>query len=165
MVCANFMQAQKIKKNEVDKFNGNQIVETSNEAIYKRNGTGNPTHRVWFVLRRTIGDQDTIYSLVSNILLPSIEKYTEDSYIQLLLEDGSSIKSKTLYTGIGSERWGDGYCFSTTYFISKDDAKKLRVQKITDIRVKTLGASWDFSIKKKKQELLMKLFGLVDGAK
>lgn len=162
LFCVTSGYAQRIVRNEVDKFSGHKIVETSNKFIYAG------FHRsLKFSLRQVTDGQDTSYALLATIGMSGIEKYTEDSYIQFLLEDGSSIKSFTRYTGLGAEKVGDGqmYFFSTVFILTNEDVKKLQSKKISDIRLTTLGNVWDYSIKENKQDLLIRFIRLINGIK
>ena len=102
------------------------------------------------------------YVMPANILLKEIEKYDENSGVTFLLDNDDTIELKTNFTGIGGEKFGNGYFFETSFNISDTDVQKLREHKITNVRVSYLGGHYDRELKSKKQELVMKCIQLVD---
>ena len=98
----------------------------------------------------------------ANILLRDIEKYDENSGVTFLLDNDDTVVLKTNYTGVGAEKFGNGYFFNTTFDINDSDVQKLREHKITNVRISYLGGHYDRELKSKKQELVMKCIQLVD---
>lgn len=157
LVSASF--AQKIKKSEVDKFSKTRIIETSMESLYSVNFMASGfIYKFDFCIRKA-GDS---YVMPANILLKEIEKYDEDSGVTFLLDNDDTVVLKTNFTGIGGEKFGNGYFFETSFNISDVDVQKLREHKITNVRVSYLGGHYDRELKSKKQELVMKCIQLVD---
>ena len=151
--------AQKVKKSEVDKFTKTKIVETSMESLYSVNFMASGfIYKFDFCIRKS-GDS---YVMPANILLKDIEKYDENSGVTFLLDNDETVELTTNFTGIGAEKFGNGYFFETSFNISDNDVQKLREHKITNVRVSYLGGHYDRELKSKKQELVMKCIQLVD---
>ena len=154
------LNAQSIKKNEVDKFTGAKIIETSSKTLYSQNSplmTGF-THKFDFALRK-VNDSITI---VANILMNDIVKYTEDNGVIFLLENNDKISLKTTYTGIGSDVFANGYYFSTVFHLSTEDIEKLKKYKITDVRVTYFGGHYDKTLSENKRILMQKMLRLLE---
>lgn len=151
--------AQKIKKNEVDKFTKEQTIETSIESLYSVNFLASGfIYKFDFQIRK-VGD---VYSMPANILLKEIEKYDENSGVTFLLDNDDTVELTTNFTGVGATKYGNGYFFETSFTLSSDDVKKLKEHKITNVRIRYLGGHYDRELKSKKQELVMKCLQLVD---
>ena len=82
------ISAQKIIKNEVDKFTKSEIVETSTETLYISNymGTGYD-YKFDFQIRRVNGE----YAMPAKILMTDIVKYTEEDGVTFLLSNGDTV--------------------------------------------------------------------------
>lgn len=153
------LNAQKIKKNEVDKFSNVEKIETSSETLYSRNPMlSGYTHRFDFTIKRYNGE----YIIAADILMPEVVKYTDNDGIIFLLDNGSTIKLTTNYIGVGGDSFGNGYYFCTSFNLTKDDVSNMKHHKITDIRISYLGGHYDHQIKGKKQELIQKMLHLFD---
>lgn len=159
-VIINFSaNAQKIKKNVIDKFTNIEEIETSWETLYtKKPMLGGYTHKFGFLIRRYNG----VYVMVADILMKDIKMYTEDSGVTFLLENGETIFLKTNYTGIGSKSFGKGYYFSTSFRMTNDDILKFKQNKITDVRIHFLGGYFDKEILETKKDLIQKMLHLFD---
>ncbi len=161
VVCflATASYAQKIKKSEVDKFTKTKLVETSVESLYSVNFMASGfIYKFDFCIRKS-GDS---YVMPANILLRDIEKYDENSGVTFLLDNDDTVVLKTNFTGVGAEKFGNGYFFNTSFDLNDSDVQKLREHKITNVRVSYLGGHYDRELKSKKQELVMKCIQLVD---
>lgn len=151
--------AQRIKKNEVDKFTKTKVVETTWESLYSVNFMASGfIYKFDFCIRKA-GD---LYVMPANILLKEIEKYDEHSGVTFLLDNEETVVLTTVFTGIGAEKFGNGYYFETSFNIDATDVQKLKEHKITNVRVSYLGGHYDKELKGKKQELVMKCLQLVD---
>ena len=159
LTISSLSQAQKIKKNEVDKFTKSEIIETSIESLYSVNlmGTG-WCNKFEFSLRRVNGN----YSMPASILMNDIVKYTEEDGVTFLLENEETVTLKTNFTGVGSESFGKGYWFRTSFNLSPENIEKLKNNKITAIRINYLGGKYDRDIKGNKQSLIINSFKLFD---
>ena len=153
--------AQKIKKKEIDKFTGVEIVETSHETLYTVQIiiAANVTNMFSFKIRRVNGE----YCMPASIVMNSVVKYQEDDGVQFLLDNNEVVTLKTNYTGIGAKRYENmGYLFSTSFNLSNDDVEKLKNNKVQTIRITYLGGHYDRDLKGKKQELISKSLRLFD---
>lgn len=157
---------QKIKEDTKDKFTGQHLVSTSQEALIKRNKWKNQWQQVLISLRNIDGN----WTMPTFFELNDVEKYDENSQLLLLLNNGKTIILNTLYTGIGNEDCPIGiggvntnvHGFSTVFNLSNEDIDKLRNNYITDVRVSPLGHNYDFVVDKKEQELLKRMISLID---
>lgn len=150
---------QKIKKKEIDKFTKSEIIETSTETLYTVHFMASGwIYRFEFQLRRVNGE----YSMPANILMQDMVKYTEDDGVTFLLDNDETVFLKTSYTGIGADRLSEGYNFSTSFLLSKDDVEKLKTHKITNVRVSYMGGHYDREIKKNKQGLVKDMLNLFE---
>ena len=151
------ISAQKIIKNEVDKFTKSEIVETSTETLYVSNymGTGYD-YKFDFQIRRVNGE----YAMPAKILMTDIVKYTEEDGVTFLLSNGDTVTLLTNYTGVGGEAFGNGYWFSTSFNLTKSDVEKLKANSITDVRVTYMGGHYDYTLKQKKQGLIKTMLEL-----
>lgn len=157
-LISTLLSAQKIKKNEIDKFTKSEIIETSSETLFTQTKA-----REYFKFEFNIKKTNEKYTLGANIYLGTIEKYDENSGVSLLLDNGEQLYLETLYTGLGSTMYSSGsFIFSTVFELSNEEVEMLKAHKITDIRIKYLGGHYDRSLKSKKQELIMKMLNLVD---
>jgi hypothetical protein len=153
------LNAQSIKKNEVDKFTGLRIIETSSKTLYSQNRTMTGyTHKFDFAIRKV---NDT-YAIVANILMDDIVKYTEDDGVIFLLENNEKVSLKTRYTGIGTDSFANGYYFSTVFRLTEEDVALLKKYKITDVRVTYFGGHYDKTLPENKRNLMQKMLYLFD---
>lgn len=151
--------AQKIKTKEIDKFTKSEIIETSLETLFQVNYGSGWTHRFNITLRRVNGS----FVMPTYILLPDMVKYTEGDGVILLLDNGETLFLETLYTGISSRNsTNTGYGFSTVFELSQEEIELLKHNKVTDIRVRYFGGSYDKEIKNKKQTLIIDMLRLFD---
>lgn len=147
---------QKIKVNEVDKFNGVHVIETSSESLYRHTNGRGWDASFTVCLRNSNG----IYSMPISFMIPTAFKFDESGYIQLLFDDGSKVLLKSKYFGVGTPQYM-GFEFSTTCIPSEEDIALLKKLSLTDIRVGYLGGHYDYSISKKKSEIIKKMFQLI----
>lgn len=160
------MVAQKIGKNEVDKFTKQRVIETKQEELIKRNKWKNQWQRILISFRNVNGE----WVMPTFIELDEIEKYDDGSTITLLLDNGDAIILECLYTGIGAEDCTIGigginphvHGFSTVFNLSTDDVDLLKKHNVTDVRVSPLGKNYDFAVGEKEQSLLMRSISKID---
>lgn len=81
----------------------------------------------------------------------------------MLLSNGETVSLVTNYTGISS-RYGTStsYNFDTSFSISDADAKKLKENDVTDIRINYIDGHYDRTLKEEKRNLIAKMLKLVD---
>lgn len=154
-------QAQKLKINETDKFTGAKIMQTSYEIMYRHAMALNPSHRFEVSTKKVSSDSSETYALHVRILLPSIEKYDDNSYVMFLFEGGVSVQLYPNYTGVSGTKYGDGYYFETSFTIPTEFVELFKTKKISDIRVSPLKHVYDFEIDPKKQDLLINEINLL----
>lgn len=151
------VNAQKLRVNTVDKFTKAVKQETSLETLYSVNFMASGfIDRFEFAIRKT----DNSWTMPANILLQHIEKYDENSGVSLLLDNGNTVSLRTMYTGIGAKKLGNGYQFETCFELSDDDVAQLKSHKVTDVRVRYMGGHYDRTLKDKKQVLIQKMLSL-----
>ena len=151
------VNAQNIQKNEVDKFTKSEIIETSNETLFSRNPMFmGITNSFDFIIRRYNG----AYVIAADILMHEIVKYEEGNGVTFLLDNGEIVELTTNYTGVGGNRIGPGYEFSTSFSLTDEDVQNLKQHKITDVRITYLGGSYDHKLKEKKQDLIQRMLDL-----
>lgn len=155
-------QAQKIKTKEVDKFTKSEVIETSTERLYSKNlmGTG-----FCNIFQCSIRKVDGVYTMPAGILMNDIVKYDENSNVVFLLSNNETITLKTAYTGIGGERFANGYWFYTAFILSPSDVEKLKAYDVESIRVNYMGGCFDRDLKKNKKSIISKMLKLVDSEK
>lgn len=154
--------AQKIKTKEIDKFTKQEVIETSTETLYKKNFMLSGWCNRFECCIRKVNDN---YTMPTNILMDDIVKYDENSGITLLLSNNEAIILTTLYTGVGAEKYANGYWFNTSFSLSPSDIEKLKSNDVTSIRVSYMGGNFDRDLKGKKQKVITKMLKLVDGVK
>lgn len=153
--------AQRIKKKEIDKFTGAELIQTSNETLYTKQLViaANVTNMFSLCIRRVNGE----YCMPATIVMDNIVKYQEGDGVQFLLDNGEIVTLKTNYTGIGGERYGNmGYLFSTSFDLQDSDVEKLKNNKVLTVRVTYLGGHFDRDLKRNKQQVISKLLKLFD---
>lgn len=153
--------AQRIKKNEIDKFTGAELIQTSNETLYTKQFimAANVTNMFSFCIRRVNGE----YCMPATIVMDDVVKYREEDGVQFLLDNGEIVALKTNYTGIGCESYGNmGYSFSTSFDLQESDVEKLKNNKVITVRVTYLGGHFDRDLKSNKQQLIAKSLKLFD---
>ena len=111
-----------------------------------------------FQIRRVNG----IYSMPASILRSEIVKYEEGDGITLLLENGETVDLATNFKGVGGSSFANGDYFDTSFTIPTEAVEKLKANKVTDIRIRFLGGSYDRELKDKKQGLIMKMLQLFE---
>lgn len=154
--------AQSIKTKKIDKFTKQEIIETSKEALYKRNLRLSPWCNIFECSIRKVNDS---YTMPANILMGDIVKYTKTDGVTFLLSNDETLTLGTLYTGIGSEKFAGGYWFRTVFPLSSSAVEKLKNNDVISIRVTYLGGSFDRDLKRKKQNIIAKMLKLVDNTK
>lgn len=153
------VNAQKISTKEVDKFTKSKIIETSMERLYTRNPLAMGYSDFFSCAIKKVNDD---YSMLATILMYDIVKYVEDSGVTFLLSNDETVTLRTNYTGIGGEKFGQGYLFSTSFSLSQSDINLLKHNKIVSVRISYLGGHSDYDVKSKKQVIVAKMFELVD---
>lgn len=153
------IHAQKIKTKEVDKFTKSEVIETSTERLYSKNlmGTG-----FCNIFQCSIRKVDGIYSMPAGILMNDVVKYDENSNIILLLSNNETITLQTAYTGVGAERFANGYWFYTSFILTQSDVEKLKTYEVESIRINYLGGYFDRDLKKNKKNTISEMLKLVD---
>ena len=156
------VQAQKIKTKEVDKFTKSEVIETSTERLYSKNlmGTG-----FCNIFQCSIRKVNGVYSMPAGILMNDVVKYDENSNIMLLLSNNETITLQTAYTGVGAERFANGYWFYTAFILSQSDVDKLKAYDVESIRVNYMGGCFDRDLKNNKKGIISKMLKLVDSEK
>lgn len=153
------INAQKIEFKEVDKFTKDKIVETSMEKLYTKNPMAMGYSNFFSCAIRKVDDD---YSMPATILMDDIVKYDENSGVTFLLSNDETVTLRTNYTGIGGEKFGQGYLFNTSFSLSKLDVNLLKHNNIVSVRISYMGGHFDYDIKSKKQGIVAKMFELVD---
>lgn len=154
--------AQKIEKNEVDKFTKLQLIETSMEKIgdYNKWKSLIPDCSEVKVAIRKSGEK---WYMLAFLATNSCEKYTEDDGLVLLLDNDEVITLQTLYTGLPSSGpYGAKWVFSTVFELTDDVVEKLKAHKIVSVRLEYLGGHKDFDIPKKRMNKVIKMFKLIE---
>lgn len=156
--------AQKIQKNEIDKFTKQRLVETKMETLAKFNKWKSlraDNTRLNIGVRFLNGD----WVFPAMIVLDDCEKVTERNGVLFLLDNGETITSTTAYTGIfessqepGSSLWR----FNTVLYVDQNDVPKLKNGKITDIRISVLGRNFDLPVEEGKQDLISRMITLIE---
>lgn len=153
------INAQKIEFKEVDKFTKDKIVETSMEKLYTKNPMAMGYSNFFSCAIRKVDDD---YSMPATILMDDIVKYDENSGVTFLFSNDETVTLRTNYTGIGGEKFGQGYLFNTSFSLSKLDVNLLKHNNIVSVRISYMGGHFDYDIKSKKQGIVAKMFELVD---
>ena len=149
--------SQKIKKHEIDKFTKSEIMETSTETLYKTYLIA-MNHKFDFCIRK-VGDT---FSMPADILMDDIVKYSEDDGVSFLLDNDEVVMLATNYSGIGAEKFGQGYWFHTSFDMTAEDVEKLKNHKVLSVRITYLGGYYDKDLKGGKQVLIQKMLELFD---
>ena len=149
--------SQKIKKHEIDKFTKSEIMETSTETLYKTYLIA-MNHKFDFCIRK-VGDT---FSMPADILMDDIVKYSENDGVSFLLDNDEVVMLATNYSGIGAEKFGQGYWFHTSFDMKAEDVEKLKNHKVLSVRITYLGGYYDKDLKGGKQVLIQKMLELFD---
>ena len=159
LLGATYSFGQKIKKREIDKFTKSEIIETSGETLYSVYITGIGYGESFeFQIRKVNGE----YAMPANILRAEVVKYVEGDGVTFLLENGETVDLISNYTGVGGSRLGKAYYFQTSFNIPAEAVEKLKNHKVTDVRIRYMGGSYDRELKPKKQQLIMKMLTLLE---
>lgn len=156
--CAFSINAQELKKNEVDEFTGYRTIETSWEKLAW--GLGTPSG-----IYTRIRSIDGIMVLDMKYMIDDACVISKDDKLMLMDENGKvhSIFPTETFHGtkgggsiglVGSSLWG-------IYAHYHGDMSFLKNNKITKIRIYTTDGYYVKEIKNKYQETLSKLFQLV----
>lgn len=160
-LCGNlFAQKIKINENKVDKFSGERIVSTKLEQLCFKNSNLTAWHSIYLALRRV----NDMYVLQANIFLPELEKFVDDSGVSFLTDQGKTVSLNTMYTRLGTpdSLHKESYFFSTVFRLSQNDIELLHSNRITDIRIRYLGGSFDMEIPEKKRDLIIRMFNCIE---
>lgn len=154
--------AQKIKKNEIDRFTNTKVIETSTERLYSKTFMLSGFSDILECCVRKTGDS---YTMPTNILTPDVVKFTENDGIIILLDNKETVILKTSYTGISGQPWAKGYWFETCFELTPDQIEILKNNKVVAIRVSYLGGYYDYDVKGKNQSKISKMIKLVESEK
>lgn len=162
------VEAQKIKTSGIDPFTNEVAIETSFEGLLNRNKFKNQWNEVKVALRYDNG----IWSLPSSVLMDKTQQFNPDCLMVLRLSNGYVVNLNASSTGeaMNSERGALGVAtqtrvapFQTKYVgFSDEDITNLRQFPITNLRVTSAMTNFDYEIKGKSSELLMKMINLID---
>ncbi|MDE5726628.1 MAG: hypothetical protein K2H94_00705 [Duncaniella sp.] len=148
--------AQKIEKNEIDRFTKNTIIETSSVKLLNVFGFFRP--HVFNCCLRKVND---LYVLPTYIMFDNESvKITEDDGVYFLLDNDESVFLPTGYTGITDRR----NSFDTVYEISLENAEILKNHPITAIRITYMGGYYEHDVAPKNKSKLIKMFSLIEEA-
>lgn len=162
LLCFWAISAQKLKVNTIDKFTQFVFKETTEESF----GTDFINNfRFTFKLKYS----EKQYSMPAVITFGKQVQYDENSGIALLLDDNSTIRLYSRYSGLSTpipNFKGEVYFYSfkTEFFLNEDQVSKLRDHKVTDIRIYYMDVDgvYDYKLKSKKQMLIQRMLKLFD---
>lgn len=171
LVLTSFMttHAQKIKKNEVDKFTKESIIETSFEKIVSDNNAMNKMmgsssgllHKNIWVAFLKKGDSEYLRLKWS---CNDIVALSDDSDIIFLDSDGNTYTfNNTGFTLSGAGEAATGFVGSAIYGLNIyaiGDLSEMKNKTMTDLRIHTTDGYIDFKINKKGAEKLLKTYNL-----
>lgn len=152
--------AQSIKRDEIDRFTKQRVIETYPETWFSLK-FGISKFGLSFKLSCTDGE----YTMPATITTKELVKFTSGDGIVLLLDNDETVTLTTAYLGIGEMEIHRWYDFSTCFILSNDDIEILKNNKVTAVRVMYLGGHIDQDIKSHNQSLLMDMIKLVERQK
>ena len=93
-----------------------------------------------------------------------LEKFVDDSGVSFLTDQGKTVSLNTMYTGLSTpdSLHKESYIFSTVFRLSQNDIELLHSNRITDIRIRYLGGSFDMEIPEKKRDLIIRMFNCIE---
>lgn len=169
--CGVSINAQKIKKNEVDKFTKKQIIETSFEkiandknAMNKMLGadSGGIHKNVWIAFLQN-GETSFLRLKWS---CNSVLALSDDSDIIFLDSDGNTYTfDNTSFTISGKGEAATGFVGSAIYGLdiyATGNISALKGKLITDMRIQTTDGYIDFKIDKKSSDKITKTYDMFE---
>lgn len=153
--------AQKISRDEYDKFTKNRNIETSYLTMYKKMTLISTEHGVNLALRK----YGNSYVLLADIKNIEPIRFVKGNGMIFLFDNDSTIELNGNYTGtatkseIGSAV--NAYSFTTSYDLSEQDVEMFKNHKITGIRTTYAAGSFDGEIKSKNQQNVQKMFATI----
>ncbi|MFJ1439278.1 hypothetical protein ACILPE_06030 [Capnocytophaga canimorsus] len=159
--------AQKIKVNETDKFTKKKMIETSFEKIVSDGSLlgstgGRMMKNVWVAFKAVENDVFLRLKWCSNNVLA----LSEDADIILLDSEGNTYTFKNSSFTIAGEgegtvgAWGSALYGLNIYALG--DCSELKDKKITDLRIYTTDGYIDFSIDKKKTDIISETYKVLE---
>lgn len=162
--------AQKIKSNGVDPFTNKIAIETSEESLLAKNKFKNQWNEVKVSLRY----DDGAWSIPASVLMDKTQQFNPECLLVLRLSNGRIISLHATTTGeaMNSERGALGVATQTRVapFITKyegltdEDIDAMEQYPITNIRVTSEMTNFDYEIKGKNSELLMRMINLINSS-
>lgn len=164
------VSAQKIKSNGIDPFTNKIAIETSQEGLLNRNKFKNQWNEVKVSLRY----EDGVWSLPASVLMDKTQHFNPDCKLILRLDNGRVVTLNATTTGeaMNSERGALGVAtqirvapFETTYVgLTDEDIEDMRQYPVTNMRVTSEMTNFDYEIKGKSSDLLIRMIELIDKA-
>ena len=147
------LNAQKLKKNEIDKFTKEIYMQTSSAKIVNNFGFMRPHKFECYIERQ--GDLITMPALMQfDMENVSID---ENSGVVFLLDNESTVTLKTAFVG-DPNRFNE---FSTSFILNEEDVKSLKEYKVKALRMVYVGGHYDSEVKEKNQDIISKMLELV----
>lgn len=147
------LNAQKLKKNEIDKFTKEIYMQTSSAKIVNKTGFMRPHKFECYIERQ--GDIITMPALMQfdreNVTID------ENSGVVFLLDNEGTVTLKTAFVG-EPNRFNE---FSTSFILNDEDVKNLKEHKIKALRMVYVGGHYDSEVKEKNQDIISKMLELV----
>jgi hypothetical protein len=154
--------AQRISRDEFDRFTKNRVIETSYTTMYKKMTLISTEHGINLALRK-YGESYVLLADIKNI---NPIKFVEGNGIIFLLDNDSTIELKGNYKGIATKSEigsaVNAYSFTTSFDLNRDEVNTLRTHKIVGIRTSYAAGIFDGNIKKQNQSNLQLLFKMID---
>lgn len=153
LICLSPMSAQKIKKQEIDKFTKEEFLQTSSSKIINVTGLMRPHKFECYIERHgnTITMPASMQFDRENV---AIDK---DSGIMLLLDNDETVRLYTAFIG-EPNRFNE---FSTCFNLTENDIHKLLSHKVLSIRMIYVGGHYDADVKEKNQQIISNMLELV----
>ena len=153
MLFYGFANAQRLEKDEVDKFTKEQVRETGYENIWRNAMMGG-------LIEAKVKSSNGDMTLWLNLHLTSSFIVMSDNKIYLLLQNDSSIALKSIAGTVGKPTkhvWHG----QVGYLITPEDAKFLRASPLKAIRIDFAGNYDTYNIKERNSSTITDMLKLV----
>ena len=151
--------AQKIIKNEVDKYTKNHVITTSKEVLYRNAITGG-----WMkcsMSQKNMTSSGNTYNILKlHFLRSSVFSISESGYLYLVLDNDESIKIKCLSGGV-SRSSGKYESLTASYLLTEEQFDKLTEHDVLSMRIDLLDTYIARDLAKKRRPVITRCAKLI----
>lgn len=150
------LTAQKIAKNEVDKFTGDKIIQSSIESMWMGSLSNPGDLRVWWSVINGIPSMSVIASR------EDVCSVNDKCKLYIIFSDGDKVVLNCAVNNMAKPKSLQLYHQYAVYGLAVQDIKKLQSKVMTDFRMEFTSSNLEGKIGTKRAQKVREMFKLLD---